>query len=58
MEKVDTHEGVMVKVLLDSSTTEMFANRKFVEKNRFRLEKLDRPYRITNVNGTCHKLPL
>ena len=24
MEKVDTHEGVMVKVLLDSDTTEIF----------------------------------
>ena len=33
MEKVDTHEGVIVKVLLDSGATEMFADRKFVERH-------------------------
>jgi len=30
----------------------MFANKKFVEKNSFKLEKLDRPVRIRNVDGT------
>jgi len=29
-----------------------FANKKFVEKNGFKLEKLDRPVRIRNVDGT------
>jgi len=52
LEKVDTHEGVSVKVLLDSSATGMFADKKFVEKNGFRLEKLERPVRIRNVDGT------
>ena len=32
MEKVDTHEGVTVKALLDSRATGMFADRKFVER--------------------------
>ena len=52
MEKVDTHEGVTVKALLDSGATGMFADRKFVEKNGFKLEKLERAVRIKNVDGT------
>ena len=52
MEKIDTHEGVTVKALLDSSTTRIFVDRKFVEKHGFRMEKLDRPSKVTNVDGT------
>ena len=37
VEKVDIHEGVTVKVLLDSSATEMFMDRKMAAKHRFRL---------------------
>ena len=48
---MDSHEGVLVKALLDSGATEMFADRKFVEKNSFKLEKLVRPVRIRNVGG-------
>ena len=35
IEKVDTHEGVIVKVLLDSNTTGMFVDKKFIERNGF-----------------------
>jgi len=52
MEKVDTHEGITVKALLDSGATKMFVDRKFVEKHRFKLEKLKQPVRISNVDGT------
>lgn len=52
MEKVDMYEGVTIKVLLDSGATGMFVDRKFVEKHGFRMEKLDRPSKVTNVNGT------
>jgi len=51
LEKVDSHEGVSVKALLNSGTVGMFADKKFVEKNGFKLEKLDRPVRIRNVDG-------
>ena len=37
VEKVDIHEGVTVKVLLDSSATKMFMDRKMAAKHRFRL---------------------
>ena len=41
IEKLDNHEGVTVKALLDSGATEIFVDKKFVEEHGFRLEKLD-----------------
>ena len=52
MEKIDIYERVTVKVLLDSGATGMFVDRKFVEKNGFKLEKLERAVKIRNVNRT------
>ena len=52
LEKVDTHEGVMVDALLDSGATELFMNREFVEKNGFKMERLERPVKVMNVDGT------
>ena len=37
VEKVDTHEGVTVKVLLDSDTTGMFIDKKMAAKHGFKL---------------------
>jgi len=50
MEKMDTHKGVTVKALSDSGTTGMFIDRKFAEKHGFKIEKLDRPSKVTNVD--------
>jgi len=52
VEKIDTHEGVMVKALLDSSAMEMFMDKRAVAKHGFRLQKLERPIAIRNVDGT------
>jgi len=52
IERVDNHEGVSVKALLDSRATRMFADKKFIEKNSFKLKKLDRPVKIKNVDRT------
>ena len=52
LEKVDNHKGISVKVLLDSRATGIFADRKFVEKNSFKLEKLERPVKIRNIDRT------
>jgi len=41
----------MIKALLDSGATGMFIDRKMVAKHRFKLQKLERPVRVKNVNG-------
>ena len=51
IERTDTHKGVTIKVLLDSSTTRMFMDRKTLAKHKFRLQKLERPIRVKNVDG-------
>ena len=51
IEKLDNHEGVTVKALLDSGATGIFVDKKFVEKHGFKLEKLDQPVEVKNVNG-------
>jgi len=52
VEKVDMHEGITVKALLDSGVTGMFMGRKMVAKHGFRLQKLERPVMVRNVDGT------
>jgi len=52
IEKVDIHKGVMVKVLLDSGTMGMFMDQKMAAKYGFRLQKLERPIMVRNVDGT------
>ena len=52
VEKVDTYEGVIVKALLDSSATGMFMDKKMAAKHGFKLQKLDRPVMVRNVDGT------
>jgi len=52
LEKLDTHKGVTVKVLLDSRAMGMFTDKKFAEEQGFKMEKLDRYYDL----DLCHKL--
>jgi len=52
VEKVNTHEGITVKALLDSSAMEMFMDKKMAARHRFRLQKLERPVIVRNVDGT------
>jgi len=52
VEKIDTHEGVSVKVLLDSGATELFMSKKCAERGSFKLIKLRRPIVVRNVDGT------
>jgi len=51
VEKIDTHEGVMIKVLLDSGATGMFMDKQTAAKHRFKLQKLERPLMVKNVDG-------
>ena len=43
IEKIDTHKGRIVKVLLDSRAIEMFMNKSLAQKGGYRLIKLDQP---------------
>jgi len=52
MEKIDMHESIIVKALLDSGTTGMFMDKRMVAKHRFRLQKLERLIAIRNVDRT------
>ena len=52
IEKIDTHEGVTVKVLLDSGAMEMFMDKRTAAKYGFMLEKLKRSIMVRNVDGT------
>jgi len=54
VEKIDTHEGVMIKALLDSGATEMFMNRQTAARHGFKLQKLERPLMVKNVDGTVN----
>jgi len=52
LEKIDTYERVMVKALLDSGATGMFMDKGFVERNGFKLDKLEKTLIVTNVDGS------
>jgi len=43
VEKVDTHEGVTVKALLDSGAIGLFMSKRCAQREGFRLVKLDKP---------------
>jgi len=46
------HEGVTVKALLDSGTTRMFMGKRMTAKHEFKLQKLERPIMVRNIDGT------
>jgi len=52
VEKIDTHEGISVKALLDSGATGLFMSKKCAERGGFKLIKLEKPILVRNVDGT------
>ena len=51
LEKLDMHEGVTVKALLDSGATGIFMDKDFAEEQGFKLAKLEKPIEVKNVDG-------
>ena len=49
---MDTHKGITVKALLDSSAMGMFMNKRIVARHGFKLQKLERPIIVRNVDRT------
>ena len=54
VEKIDTHEGVVIKALLDNGAMEMFMDRQTAARHGFMLRKLERPLMVKNVDGTVN----
>jgi len=52
VEKLDIHKGITVKALLDSSAMGMFMNKRIVARHGFKLQKLERPIIIRNMDRT------
>ena len=52
MEKIDMHKGVIIKALLDSGAIGMFMDRQMAARHGFKLQKLERPIAVRNVDGT------
>jgi len=51
LEKLENHEGVAVKALLDSGATGLFINTTFAKEKGFKMEKLKKPLLVQNVDG-------
>jgi len=54
IEKIDMHEGMMIKALLDSGAMGMFMDRQMVARHGFKLQKLERQLMVKNVDGTAN----
>ena len=54
LEKLENHEGVAVRVLLDSGVTGLFTDTTFTREKRLKMEKLKKPLLVRNVNGTVN----
>jgi len=52
VEKIDTYESIVIKVLLDSGAMGIFMNRQTAARHGFKLQKLERPLVVRNVDGT------
>jgi len=52
LERLENHEGVAVKVLLDSGATGLFMDTAFAKEKGFKMEKMKRPLLVKNVDGS------
>jgi len=54
LEKLESHEGVAVKVLLDSGATGLFMDTTFAREKEFRMEKMKNPLLVKNIDRTVN----
>ena len=55
LERIDTQEGVIVEVLLDSGATRLVMSSEFTKKQGFKLKKLERPVNVRNMSRSFNK---
>jgi len=54
LEKLESHEGIAVKALLDSRVTGLFMNTTFAKEKGFKMEKLKKPLLVRNMDGMAN----
>jgi len=54
LEKLESHDGVAVKALLDSRATGLFMDTIFTKEKGFKMEKMKRPLLVKNMDGTVN----
>ena len=54
LEKLESHEEVMVKALLDSGATDLFIDIAFAKEKGFKMKKLRNLLLVKNVDGTVN----
>ena len=54
LEKLESHERIAVKALLDSGATDLFMDMTFAREKGFKMEKLKNPLLVRNVDGTVN----
>jgi len=51
LEKLESHKGIVVRVLLDSGAAGLFIDTTFAQEKGFKMEKLKKPLLVRNVDG-------
>ena len=54
LEKLESHEGVAVKALLDSRAIDLFIDMTFAREKGFKMEKMKSPLLVKNVDGMAN----
>ena len=54
LEKLESHKGIVVRVLLDSGAAGLFIDTTFAQEKGFKMEKLKKPLLVKNVDGTVN----
>ena len=54
LEKLESHERVAIRALLDSGATGLFMDTTFAREKGFKIEKLKKPLLVRNVDGTVN----
>jgi len=54
LEKLESHKGVAVKVLLDSGAMGLFMDMAFAKRKGFRIEKMKKPLLVKNMDGSAN----
>ena len=54
LEKLESYEGMAVKVLLDNGATGLFIDTTFAKEKGFKIERMKNPLLVKNVDGTVN----